>query len=158
MAYILWLLSCFGIFGFHRFYLGKIPTGVLWAFTGGFFGIGTIYDFFTLPRQVHEANLRKALERNPGRQPWRYAEDSSHRIVREKESVERIILKTAKANKGLITASELALDAGISLDESKKTLDTLVSKGIAELRVRKSGTLVYVLPEIMDKDVPLEDF
>jgi len=44
------------------------------------------------------------------------------------------------------------------MEAAKKLLDTMVSKGFAELRVRKSGSLVYVIPDMMDKDEPLEDF
>jgi len=44
------ILLCFfvGYIGVHRFYLGKVGTGVLWFFTGGLFGIGVIVDFLTL--------------------------------------------------------------------------------------------------------------
>ena len=58
---ITWLLHSFfllGILGLHRFYLGKWVTGILWLFTGGLFGIGFIYDWFTLNEQVNAANLR----------------------------------------------------------------------------------------------------
>lgn len=34
----------FGIFGVHRFYEGKIGTGLLWLFTFGLFGIGWFVD------------------------------------------------------------------------------------------------------------------
>lgn len=50
------LLTFFGIFGIHRFYLGKIWTGLLWLLTGGFFLIGVVYDFCTLNGQVDEKN------------------------------------------------------------------------------------------------------
>jgi TM2 domain-containing membrane protein YozV/predicted transcriptional regulator len=163
IAYLLWLVSGCGALGFHRFYLGKIPTGLLWMCTGGLGMIGSLYDFFTLPGQVREANIRSALyggadalRQGPGN--WRYVHDGSSRIVKEKESIERIILKLAKENQGILTASEVALAANISIDEAKKNLDTLVSKGVAELRVRRSGTLVYTLPELMDGDSPLEEW
>jgi TM2 domain-containing membrane protein YozV/predicted transcriptional regulator len=163
LAYLLWLLSGFGALGFHRFYLGKIPTGLLWMFTGGLGMIGSIYDFFTLPGQVREANIRQAIwDGSIGRNAksgrnWRSVNDGEARIIREKEPVEHVILKTAKANKGILTASEVALAANISVEEARKDLDTMVNKGFAELRVRQSGTLVYVIPDLMDSDEPLVD-
>lgn len=44
------LLLCFflGCLGIHRFYEGKIGTGILWLLTGGLCGIGAIVDFIIL--------------------------------------------------------------------------------------------------------------
>ncbi len=164
IAYLLWFVSGFGALGFHRFYLGKLPTGLLWMCTGGLGMVGAIYDFFTLPRQVQEANLREQVRQALGqgtqtgqRVQWRYADDGAARIVR-KESLERTILRVAKKNQGMATASDVALEADVPIEEAKKALDTLVTKGFAELRVRSSGTLVYTFPEFMDVDAPLENF
>ena len=149
--------------GLHRFYLGKIPTGVLWMFTGGLATVGAIYDFFTLPGQVREANIRQAILDNNdkfdsyGRPKLRNVNDGETKIVRVKESVERAILKLAKSNKGILTASETALAANITVEEAKKDLDAMVSKGFAELRVRRSGALVYIIPDFMESDEPFID-
>ena len=54
---VAWLLLAFlGIFGIHRFYLGKWGTGLIWFFTGGLFFIGLLYDLWTLNEQVSEQN------------------------------------------------------------------------------------------------------
>ena len=56
---ISWLLLVFlGVFGVHRFYLGKIATGLLYLLTGGLLLIGVLYDLWTLNAQVSEINTR----------------------------------------------------------------------------------------------------
>ena len=44
------LALCFflGGLGVHRFYVGKIGTGILYLCTAGLFGIGWIIDFFSI--------------------------------------------------------------------------------------------------------------
>lgn len=67
IAYVLWLVSIFGWLGFHRFYLGKIGTGIIWILTGGVFGIGSLIDLFILGGQVDQYNTKielKGLKKN----------------------------------------------------------------------------------------------
>ncbi|MGB7327872.1 MAG: TM2 domain-containing protein [Rubripirellula sp.] len=53
-----WVLHIFlGLFGAHRFYMGKIVTGVVYLLTGGLFGIGYVYDTLTLNEQIDEINI-----------------------------------------------------------------------------------------------------
>ncbi|MDR3303466.1 MAG: TM2 domain-containing protein [Treponema sp.] len=163
IAYLLWLIGGCGMFGLHRFYLGKIPTGILWACTGGLGLIGSIYDFFTLPRQVREANIREAIFEASRLHSHHYrgerrVEDGITTPTNRQETPERAILRVAKENKGVVSPTDIALAGNMTLDEAKKNLDALVSKGYAELRVRKSGTIVYTLPEMMDTSTELEDF
>lgn len=55
IAYLYWIL---GIFGAHRFYLGRPISGAIWFFTGGVFLIGWIVDLFLIPSMAEEASNR----------------------------------------------------------------------------------------------------
>ncbi len=46
IAFLLCLF--FGCQGFHRFYVGKIGTGILYLVTFGFCGIGWIFDLLSI--------------------------------------------------------------------------------------------------------------
>ena len=37
-----------GYLGVHRFYVGKVATGIVWLLTGGLFGIGYIVDIILI--------------------------------------------------------------------------------------------------------------
>ena len=59
---IAWILLTFlGVFGAHRFYLGKWVTGIIYLFTGGLFLVGLVYDFWTLNEQISEINTENPL-------------------------------------------------------------------------------------------------
>jgi TM2 domain-containing membrane protein YozV len=148
-AYLLWFLSGFGALGLHRFYVGKIGSGLLYFFTGGFFMIGALMDFFYIPTLVREANLsqryREVLQdRMQGEPPLA-------RAVNAKESVERVILKTAKKNRGMVTSSQVALEGDVTIDEAQEYLEKLAAKGFAEMRIRESGGIVFCFPEFLDQ-------
>lgn len=50
------LLVLLGFLGIHRFYQGKLISGIIYLLTLGIFGLGIIYDLFTLNDQIAEEN------------------------------------------------------------------------------------------------------
>ena len=57
---VAWILLTFlGVFGIHRFYMGKWFTGILYLITFGLFGLGYLYDYCTLNGQISELNGRQ---------------------------------------------------------------------------------------------------
>jgi hypothetical protein len=69
----------------------------------------------------------------------------------EKDRLENTILKLAKENNGKLTASDVAMNTSLSVEESKNYLDSLCIKGIVELFISESGISVYkfkmIIPE-----------
>ena len=63
---IAWLLLVFlGMFGIHRFYLGKIGTGLIYLLSFGLCGLGYIYDMWTLNDQITLINGRYSCQPPP---------------------------------------------------------------------------------------------
>ncbi len=55
------LLTFLGLLGIHRMYLGKWITAILYLFSGGIFGLGYLYDFWTMNDQVSELNKNATI-------------------------------------------------------------------------------------------------
>ena len=54
---VAWILLTFlGLFGVHRFYMGKWLSGIVYFLTGGLLGLGWLYDFWTLNDQISLVN------------------------------------------------------------------------------------------------------
>ena len=54
---IAWVLLTFlGLLGIHRMYIGKWLIGIVYLLTGGIFGLGVLYDFWTLNDQITVIN------------------------------------------------------------------------------------------------------
>lgn len=150
VAYLLWFISGGGALGLHRFYLGKAGTGFLWLFTGGLAGVGCVYDLFTLPRQVKEANMKYELELAAASRGGAYLpgyDSAAGRGYAKPETPEKIILRIAKRNGGQVTPGEVAIESDITAENARKELDAMAAKGMAEMRVRSSGVIVYFFPE-----------
>ena len=58
---VAWILLTFlGLFGVHRLYMGKWLTGIAYLLTLGLFGLGYLYDYWTLNGQVDALNRQPA--------------------------------------------------------------------------------------------------
>jgi TM2 domain-containing membrane protein YozV len=54
-----WILLTFlGVLGVHRMYLRKWLSALVYLLTGGLFGLGVLYDYWTFSEQVSLANKR----------------------------------------------------------------------------------------------------
>ena len=54
---VAWVLLTFlGLLGIHRMYIGKWLIGIVYLLTGGLFGLGYLYDFWTLNDQITVIN------------------------------------------------------------------------------------------------------
>ena len=138
LAYALWFFGGLGVLGLHRFYLRKVPTGILWFFSGGLGFLGALYDFFTLPRQVLDANRREGFRRGQALEVH---------LTRDKEPLERAILRLAERNRGRVSAVQVAASSDWTVDQAQKHLDTMARQGLCELRVLKSGGMVYLFSD-----------
>lgn len=151
-AYLLWLASFMGFCGLHRFYLGKPVSGVVFLITGGLFGIGTLFDAFAMTSLVQQARYREGIA---GRVTLdELFSDAQVRPVagsqHKKQSIEQVILLTAKNGNGFVSPSEVALEGGVAIETARQALDALVEKGFCELKVRQTGALVYFFPDFED--------
>lgn len=140
-AYFLWFFL--GFMGAHRFYLGRVGSGIVYLFTGGLFFVGWFVDLFRIPSLVHESNLRlRYREALVGEAGPAVGGQAARR-----ESIERTILRTARKNAGTVTPAEVALEGDWTVEQAEKALEKLAARGHAEMRIRETGVIEYHFAE-----------
>ena len=154
IAFVLGVISFLPPFsGLLRFYLKRNVSGVFFTLTAGGCFIGNILDIVQIPQLVKQANMRHArrgmmLEDHGGYT----AGERALEYKKQEESIEKQILRSAKGNNGFTTPSEVALESDASIEEARRALDYLVSKGIADIKISKTGTIAYHFPDLLAPD------
>jgi TM2 domain-containing membrane protein YozV len=130
-SYTLCALGLFTPFaGMHRFYLDKPFSGLLYFFTWGFFGIGTIVDLVRMPTLQKERNLQFLFSQHL---------EETHKGF----SPERAVLKCAQKNNGIVTVPMVALDSNLSMAQAKAELDRLFREGFCSKDIDQDSHEIY---------------
>jgi TM2 domain-containing membrane protein YozV len=154
VSYVLMIGSFCGLCGLHRFYNGKIGTGLLWFFTLGFFGIGQFIDIFFVPNMVEEYEAKLLLKQgfSPYGVPSPYPRDTATAVELPKVPEEKLmlrVLKSARDRGGQITVTQAVLDTGADFPEVELVLKDMVKQGYAHIdNDPVKGTVIYDFIEL----------
>lgn len=64
-------------------------------------------------------------------------------------SYEHDVLKLAAAKKGRLTQTDLAINLNLSIEESRKILENMAVRNIADSEVNEFGSVVYVFRDLL---------
>lgn len=166
LSYLLAVACLLGPAGIHRFYLGRPVSGLLYLFTWGLFGIGTLVDLFTLPDMVAAENAKLL---GPGQQDVhlhlhgnKSSQSASINAQLEEmraaaalppkstetdtSSSEHKILQLAKKSGGSVTIAMVSLDTKLSMADAKQELERLRDEGFCQIDVTEEGAELYLFP------------
>lgn len=141
IAYILWACGLLGFCGIHRFYSGKITSGLIYFFTLGFFGIGQFIDLFLIPGMTRERNLYLLYEATVKAR----AESPQVTLVKKEESDPMLmLLKAAAAHNNVLSVGQAMLATELPLEKVEDLLNKALKQGLAYIdNDEKTGAVRY---------------
>ena len=144
VAYILWAFGLMGFCGIHRFYSGKITSGLLYFLTFGFLGVGQFVDLFLIPGMTREKNMRLLY------QATIEARNNSPQVTLVKEEVKPKIdpmlslLKAAATHNNVLSIGQAMLAMELPLDRVESLLNQALKQGLAHVdNDEKTGAVRY---------------
>ena len=141
VAYILWAFGFMGFCGIHRFYSGKITSGLVYFFTLGFFGVGQFVDLFLIPGMTRERNLHLLYEATVE------ARNNSPQVTFvEPENVDPmlVLLKAAAPQNNVLSIGQAMLATDFPIDKVQPLLDSAIKQGLAHVdNDEKTGAMRY---------------
>ena len=130
IAYILWACGCFGLFGIHRLYLGKIGSGLLYLCTLGLFGFGQFIDLFLIPGMVQQKNL--SLWHKAATNGRFYREIPTSIEPAQSEPMVKL-LKAAAIHNNTLSLGQAIIATELPVEQVEKLLAQALKQGIAHI-------------------------
>jgi hypothetical protein len=150
MAFGLWLACIFGLFGLHRFYLGRPITGLLWLFTFGLLGVGQLVDLIRLRSMVEDQNLIALGRQHLALPGARLALPGARGLAlpgprrSPEDELRQGLLQAAAKRGGTLSVTQGVLATGKGFEEVEAALDAMAHKGYAEIDNHPdSGIVIY---------------
>ena len=72
--------------------------------------------------------------------------------VASTSDIDTFILQEAMKRGGIVSVVFLAADGRYGLEELKRALDSMADSGYVELRVRRTGDVIYTIPEMLSDE------
>lgn len=150
ISYALWAAGFCGLGGLHRFYNGKIVTGLLWFSTGNLFGLGLVLDLFLIPGMVDEqqTKLRAKLGVSAAGVPLTQPAAVERMMFSSKRGQTLVkLLQAAQARGGKLSVTQAVMDTGIDFAEVEAVLKEMAKAGYVSVANDK-GVVTYSFNEL----------
>lgn len=135
VAYILWAFGLMGFCGIHRFYSGKITSGLIYFLTFGFLGVGQFVDLFLIPGMTKERNMRLLYQAT-----IEARNNSPHVTLVQKEEVKPkeidpmlSLLKAAATHNNVLSVGQAMLAMEMPLEHIESLLNQALKQGLAHV-------------------------